>query len=115
MLDSEPGAVTVPDAFRCAVADGAYRDPAVWEHYDEPGFSCAVVVQAIREARLQGGALPSPGRFIKLCAKQRAQFKRLNADLSTLLNLRWAAEDAIDEVSPKPPLLDYDSEDDVPF
>src|ERR1700688_2094259 len=48
MLQSEvnPQAIDV-DAYRCAVADGAYRDRVVWEHYDEPGFSCAVVVQAL--------------------------------------------------------------------
>jgi hypothetical protein len=37
MLDSEPGAANVPDAFRCAVADGAYRDEQVWERY-QPGL-----------------------------------------------------------------------------
>jgi hypothetical protein len=114
MLDSEPGAVTVPDAFRCAITDGAYRDPAVWEHYDEPGFSCAVVVQAIREARLQG-ALPSPGGFLKLCIKHRRQFRTWNADISTLLNLRWEAEDALEKIDPKRLLLDYNPDDEVPF
>jgi hypothetical protein len=113
MLDSEPGATNVPDAYRCAVTDGAYRDPEVWEHYD-PGFSPAVVVRAIREARRQG-ALPSPGGFLNMCIRQRAQFKTWNADLSTLLNIRYAAEDALDEIDPKRLLLDYDPEDEVPF
>jgi hypothetical protein len=114
MLDSEPGAMAVPDAYRCAVADGAYRDPDIWEHYDEPGFSCAVVVKAIREARLQG-ALPSPGSFLKLCIGHRRRFRIANSDLNTLLHLRWEVEDAIEKIDPQRLLLDYEAEDEVPF
>jgi len=73
-----------------------------------------VIVRSIRQARRQG-ALPSPGGFLNLCAKQRAQFKTWNTDLSTLLNLRWVAEDAVEKIDPKRLLLDYDPEDEVPF
>jgi hypothetical protein len=41
MLRSE-GAAIDGDAYRCAIADGAYRDPEVWQCY-EPGFSAPVV------------------------------------------------------------------------
>jgi hypothetical protein len=36
--------------------------------------------------------------------------------VTTLLNLRYAAEDALDEINPKRLLLDYDPDEDVvPF
>jgi hypothetical protein len=112
MLQSEGATMLLDgDAFRCAVADGAYRDPQVWEHY-QPGFSPAVVVRAIREARLQGAY--SPGGLLKLCIKHRRQFRILNSDMDDLLHLRWEVEDALEEIG-KPLLLDYDPEDDVPF
>jgi hypothetical protein len=101
----------VSDSYRCGVTDGAYRDPDVWGSYD-PGFSTAVVVRSIRDARLQG-ALPSTGDFVKLCIKHRRWFKARHADTSTLLNLRYAAEDALDEIGIKQ--LDYDPEGEVPF
>jgi hypothetical protein len=113
MLQSEanPNAID-GDAYRCAITDGAFRDPEVWEPYDA-GFSAAVVVRSIRQARRQG-ALPSPGGFLKLCAKHREQFKKWNADTSTLLEIRWAAEDVLDQIGPK--WLDYyDPEEEVPF
>jgi hypothetical protein len=102
----------VSDPYRCGVVDGAYRDPNVWGHYD-PGFSAAVVARSIRDARLQG-ALPSTGGFLKLCIKHRSWFKARHADTLTLLNIRYAAEDALDEMGVK--RLDYDDpEDEVPF
>jgi hypothetical protein len=112
MFDSEPGAVNFPDATRCAVADSAYRDPQVWEDDYEPGFSAPVVVRAIREARLQGAL--SPGVIVKLLMKHRRLFKTLNADLDALMQVRWDAEDAI-ENNPKRLLLNYDPDNDVPF
>jgi len=41
MLQAEanPNAID-GDAYRCAIADGAFRDPEVWGHY-APGFSAA--------------------------------------------------------------------------
>jgi hypothetical protein len=110
MLDSEPGAINVPDAFRCAVADGLYRDPEVWECYD-PGFSAPVVVRAIREARRLESAL-SPGAFIKLCLKHRRQFRQMHADIGALMEIRWKAEDALEE-SGQRPAVTYT--DDDPF
>jgi hypothetical protein len=113
MQKSEAGSNAVDsDAFRCAIADGAYRDPQVWGQY-EPGFSFAVIVGAIRQARLQG-ALPSPGGFLQLCIKQRAQFRKWNADISTLMNIRYEAEDVL-EANDTPVLLEYDGDSDVPF
>jgi len=111
MLQSETSA-NVSDAYRCAIADGAFRDPEAWESY-EPGFSAAVIVRSIREARRQG-ALPPPGRFLNLCAKHRAQFKTWNVDLPTLLDVSYAAEDALEEIG-KPLLLEHDDEMDIPF
>jgi hypothetical protein len=112
LMLQEAGA-TVSDAYRCAITDGAFRDPEVWGQY-EPGFSAAVIVNSIRAVRRQG-TLPSTGGFLNLCAKHRAQFKSWNADLSTLLNLRWEAEDAIEKIDPQRLLLDYDLEDEEPF
>lgn len=102
--------MAVPDAYRCAVADGAYQDPEVWEHYEQ-GFSFAVVVKAVREARM--GALPSPGSFLKLCIKHRRWFRTTHSDTNTLLNVRWEAEDAIEKIDPQRLLLDYDPDDEA--
>jgi hypothetical protein len=114
MLQSEANSNAADsDAFRCAIADGAFRDPEVWGQYD-PGFSAAVIVRSIRQARRQD-ALPSPGGFLNLCIKQRAQFKTWNTDLMTLLHLRWEVEDAVEKIDPERLWLDYDPEDDVPF
>lgn len=111
MLDSEPAAVSFLDAFRYAVADSAYRDPDVWEHYST-GFSPPVVARAIRTARLQG--VLSPGRFVKLCIGQRRQFRIWNADLDTLMHLRWDAEDVLEKLQPRLALTHAD-EMDIPF
>jgi hypothetical protein len=116
MLQSEVNANDIDsDAFRCAIADGEFRDPEVRQGY-EPGFSVAVVVRSIREARLQG-ARPSPGNFLKLCVKHRAKFRAWNADMSTLLDLQYEAEDALDKLQTTPRLaLGYaDNEMDIPF
>jgi hypothetical protein len=112
MFDSEPSAVNFPDATRCAVADSAYRDPVVWGDY-EPGFSAAVVVRSIREARLQGAL--SPGVIVNLFIKHRRLFKALKADLDILMQVRWEAEDAVEKIDPQRLLLDYDPENEVPF
>jgi hypothetical protein len=107
MLQVENAAID-GDVYRGAVCDSAYRDPEVWGDYS-PGFSAAVVVGAIREARLQG-ALPSPGGFIRLCIEQRRQFKIWKSDLDDLMQVRYDAEDELDL-----PVQDEDSEwDPVP-
>jgi hypothetical protein len=114
-LESEPGAVSFPDAFRCAIADSLYRDPTVWGDY-EPGFSAAVVAMSIRAARLQGAL--SPGAFVKLCLKHRRLFRALNSDIDVLMQLRWDAEDELEELQPRlagwrAPV--YPDDDDLPF
>jgi hypothetical protein len=112
LMLQEAGA-TVSDAYRCAITDGAFRDPEVWGRY-EPGFSAAVIVNSIRAVRRQG-VLPSTGGFLKLCAKHRAQFAAWNADMSTLLDLRYAAEDALEQTGGPKQLVYYDDDSDVPF
>lgn len=102
---------TVGDDYRCGIVDGAYRDPEIWETYG-PGFSAAVVVRTLREAR-RNGVLPSTGGFLNLCIKHRAKFKAWNADTSTLLDLREAAEDALEQSGIKQ--LEYDPEEEIPF
>jgi hypothetical protein len=39
----------------------------------------------------------------------------MNADIEALMLVRWAAEDAVEEIDPQRLLLDCDLEDDVPF
>jgi hypothetical protein len=83
----------------------------VWAEYG-PGFSAAVVVRSIREVRLQG-RLPSTGDFLKLCIRHRQWFKARHVDTSALLDLRYAAEDHLEEIGVRQ--LEYDPEDEVPF
>jgi hypothetical protein len=92
MLQAD-GASVDGDAYRCAVADSLYRDPECWEN--EPGVSAAVVVKAIRVARLSGA--PTPGAFVQLCLKNRRLFKaiHLRNDISDLMTVRYAAEDEL--------------------
>lgn len=54
VLGAEPGAANLSDAWRCAIADGAYRDLIVRQRCDAPGFSAAVIAHVAGEARLQG-------------------------------------------------------------
>jgi hypothetical protein len=105
----------VSDAFRCGVVDGAYRDPEIWGSY-YAGFSAAVVVRSIRQARLMG-ALPSTGGFLSLCVKQRQWFRARHADIGTLMDLRYATEDVLEGINPEHPLLAgrYEDRDDVPL
>jgi hypothetical protein len=94
-LDSRPAAANVQEAFRYGIVDSMYKDPETWGGY-LPGFSAAVVAQAIREdRRLDTGAAPSAGCFLSMCVKHRDQFRRWPADISELLEVRQNAEDVL--------------------
>jgi hypothetical protein len=93
MLMSYPSARDVHDAFRCAIVDGAYRDPDLWGDY-EPGFSVPVFIAGIRKTRMLGD-LPPPGKFLNLCQKARAQFRRWHEDFYDLMQIRCDAEDVL--------------------
>jgi hypothetical protein len=43
-------AANLHDGYRCGIIDAMFQDPEIWENYS-PGFSIAVVVRTIREAR----------------------------------------------------------------
>jgi hypothetical protein len=101
MLASHPDASSVSDAYRCAIADAAYRDPEIWDGYG-PGFSSATIARAIRQARLKG-ALLAPGDFIKLCLKHRAQFRLWRLDIEALIALRYQARTILGEIGPDDP------------
>jgi hypothetical protein len=117
-----PASLGVRDAFRYRVLDSMYRDPATWDGYDAPGFSCAVIVQAVREAGRQDG-VPTPGGFIASCIRHREQFRQWNADTEKLLELRYEAEDYLEAHQPQRLALTYagsavdedDDDWDVPF
>jgi len=89
MVDSMPTAHRVSDAYVCSIIDSAYQDPETWENY-QPGFSYGVIARSIREARRLEG-LPSPGAFLEICSRHRRQFKKWQADVLTLINIRHDA------------------------
>jgi hypothetical protein len=89
---------TVGDDYRCGIIDGAYRDPEVWGAHG-PGFSAAVFVRSVREVR-RNGALPTTGGFLNLCSKHRRKFRSWSDDLSTLQDLRYGAEDVLEQGGP---------------
>jgi hypothetical protein len=93
MLASMPAAANVHDAFRCAIADGAYHDPEIWGPY-RPGFSCAAVARSIREAR-RLDVLPSPGSFLSMCVRHRTWFRRSRMSINDLIAIRQNAEDVL--------------------
>jgi hypothetical protein len=94
-LDSKPAAANVQEAFRHGIVDSMYKDPEIWGCY-QPGFSAAVVAQAIREdRRLDTGPAPSAGGFLSLCVKHRDQFRRWRADINNLVEIRQNAEDIL--------------------
>jgi hypothetical protein len=120
MLQSQPNPISFDgDAYRCTIADGLYADPEVsdWGRY-LPGFSAAVIVRTIRQIRRECVELPHPGRFINLCVEHREWFKKRHADMGTLMDLRYEAEDALEAINPEHPLLAgryEDGEDLIPF
>jgi hypothetical protein len=93
MLDSEPGAQHISDGYRHSVIDSLYEDPETWGEYG-PGYSAPVIVRAIREARRQGG-LPSPGKFVALCGRNREWFRRGQTHIDDLIEIRRNAEDVL--------------------
>jgi hypothetical protein len=101
MLASLPDAANVHDAYRCSIADSAYRDPEVWGRYTA-GFSCAVIARTIRWARLQS-SLPSSGAFITACVRHRSQFGRWRKDLGVMINLSSRAKTWLGQIGPDHP------------
>lgn len=94
-LDSKPAAANIREAFRHGIVDSMMNDPEVFGDY-LPGFSPAVIAQAVRADRRQDtGAPPSAGGFLVLCAKHRDQFRRWRADINDLLGIRQNAEDIL--------------------
>jgi hypothetical protein len=122
MVESLPAAAGVGDAYRCRIVDSMYRDPETWDGDYQPGFSAAVIARAIREAGRQAG-IPSPGAFIAMCIRQREQFRFWNGDNEKLLELRYQAEDYLEQFQPQRLALTHvgsdaaDDEDDweIPF
>jgi hypothetical protein len=112
-LESEPMAANINgDYFRFAVTDGLCRDPQFWEDC-EAGVSAPVLVCAIREARLQGAL--APGAFVKLCVKHRRRFQKMHADVGTLMEIRWQAEDTLEESGQRPAVTYSGDDEDLPF
>lgn len=90
MVDSVPGAQDVSDAFRHGILDSMFDDFETMEGYPTPGFSAAVIVRAVREAR-RLDTLPTPGVFLGMCSRHRQLFKKWRGDMMTLANLRFDA------------------------
>jgi hypothetical protein len=90
VLASEPASGVNGEAWRGAIIDGLFHDRSVREGY-RPGVSVPVLIEAIREARLQG-ALPSPGVFIKMCQRHRRQFQKWQEEIGVLMDARAAAD-----------------------
>jgi hypothetical protein len=67
------------------------------------------VVQAIREARLEGAL--APGAFIKLCQKDRRVFKARHDDIGVLMQIRWDAEDVAEKQQPRLALIHRPNDD----
>jgi hypothetical protein len=111
MLDSTPQSEGISDAYACSIVDGMYHDEEVWGDY-APGFSHAVIVRAIREARRMDD-LPFAGRFLAMCARHREHFMRLKVDTDKLIHVRDYAEEILGAT--RLAQLPYDDADDVPF
>jgi hypothetical protein len=107
MLDSIPGAEAVSPAYRFGLIDSITNDD------DSPGFSCAVIVMAIREMRRTIEGVPSPATFLKACTKHRGNFSKLVSFTERLIEIRQNAEDILEATGDLK--FEYDDDEDVPF
>jgi hypothetical protein len=91
MLAGFPNARNVSEHYAAGIVDAIMDDPEVWQGYD-PGFSCPVVVRAIREIKRGSKFVPTHAEFLELCQNHRQQFWRLRWDMDNLRSLRGNAE-----------------------
>jgi hypothetical protein len=59
--------------------------------------------------------VPSPGALLKLFIKHRRQFRQLHADIGALMEVRWLAEDALEESGRPAVTYSGDDDDSIPF
>jgi len=95
MLELMPTADKVSPYYRAGLLDMIMNDPEVVGSY-EPGFSYAVIVQTIREARRKSNFVPSAKEFLDLCIRHRKLFERYRIDTDRLITLRQNAEDILE-------------------
>jgi hypothetical protein len=91
--------------------------------------ACAVIRNsgrtAIRESQHPSSSAPSvrraysralaPGAFVKLCVKHRRRFQKMHADVGTLMEIRWQAEDTLEESGQRPAVTYSGDDEDLPF
>ncbi|OKO72011.1 hypothetical protein AC629_38695 [Bradyrhizobium sp. NAS80.1] len=94
MLASTPNAKGVTEHYAAALVDSMMDDPEIWQGH-KPGFSAPVIVRTLREVRRASAFVPAHAEFISLCQKHRQQFNRWQLDLTTLHNIRDAAENIL--------------------
>jgi hypothetical protein len=110
MLAGFPNARGVSEHYAAGIVDAVMDDPEVWQGY-EPGFSCPVIVRAIREVKRSSKFVPTHAELLELCQNHRRQFRQWQYDLLHLHNLRDAAEAILMNLGE----LQYGHDGDDPF
>jgi hypothetical protein len=50
-----------------------------------------------------------------LCVKHRRRFQKMHADVGTLMEIRWQAEDTLEESGQRPAVTYSGDDEDLPF
>lgn len=96
MLAAAPNTKNVAPAYVFGLIDAFQHDEELWEGY-RPGFSCAVVVVALRQLRRDTNFIPTPAEVFQACLRHRRRFRDLQWTTDTLLQVRQNAEEVVAE------------------
>jgi hypothetical protein len=92
MLAGAPNAKNVPPAYTFGLIDSILYDEELQERYG-PGFSCPVVVCAIRQLRRDTSFIPTPAEVLEACRQHRRKFRDLQWTVDVLMRVRQNAEE----------------------
>jgi hypothetical protein len=96
MLAAAPNTKSVSPAYTFGLIDSILYDEDLQEGYG-PGFSCPVVVCAIRQLRRDQSFIPAPAEVLQACLQHRRRFRDLGWTVAALIRVRQNAEELIAE------------------
>ncbi len=96
MLAGAPNAKNVPPAYIFSLIDSILYDEEIHDGYG-PGFSCPVVVRAIRQLRRTPASSRRPLRSFRACRQHRRKFRDCKQTVDVLIQVRRNAEEVVAE------------------
>lgn len=94
MLAGAPNTKSVAPAYAFAIVDSILYDEEIQDGYG-PGFSCPVVVGALRELRREMEFIPTAADVLQACRLHRRQFVEHQHIADVLIEVRRNAEEVI--------------------